>query len=79
MVLGDKADVDKAVEAAKKAFAFGSSWRTMDASARGELIRKLASLMEVNSDYIARLDTLDNGKPLTVAKEDVDYSIGCLR
>ena len=76
---GDKADVDKAVEAAKKAFAFGSPWRTLDASARGELMRKLADLMEANSDYIARLDTIDNGKPLTVAKEDVDYSVSCMR
>ena len=31
---GDKADVDKAVKAAQRAFAFGSEWRTLDASAR---------------------------------------------
>ena len=67
------------MEAAKKAFAFGSKWRTLDASARGELMRKLALLMEENADYIAGLDTLDNGKPLTVAKEDVEYSIACIR
>jgi len=76
---GDKVDVDRAVQAAKKAFAFGSPWRTLDASARGELMRKLADLMEANADYIARLDTIDNGKPLTVAKEDVDYSVSCMR
>ena len=76
---GDKADVDKAVEAAKKAFAFGSQWRTLDASARGELMRKLASLMEENADYIAGLDTLDNGKPLSVAKEDVEYALTCIK
>lgn len=35
---GDKADVDKAVEAAKRAFKIGSEWRTMDASVRGELL-----------------------------------------
>ena len=61
---GDKVDVDKAVEAAKKAFAFGSKWRTMDASVRGKLMFKLADLMETNADDIARLDTLDNGKVL---------------
>ena len=77
--LGDKADVDKAVEAAKKAFTFGSPWRTLDASARGELMRKLASLMEENADDIAGLDTLDNGKPLSVAKEDVEYALTCIR
>ena len=58
---GDKVDVDKAVESAKKAFAFGSKWRTMDASVRGKLMFKLADLMETYADDIARLDTLDNG------------------
>ena len=76
---GDAIDVDKVVEAAKKAFAFGSTWRTMDASARGKLMFKLADLMETNADYIAKLDTLDNGKPLSTAQDDVEYSVGCLR
>lgn len=37
---GDKADVDLAVAAAKKAFARGSVWRVMDASARGKLLNR---------------------------------------
>lgn len=37
---GDKADVELAVAAAKKAFARGSVWRKMDASARGRLLNK---------------------------------------
>ena len=41
----DKIDVDKAVKAAKEAFKLGSPWRTMDASARGHLLYKLADLM----------------------------------
>ena len=76
---GDKVDVDKAVKAAQKAFEFGSTWRTMDASARGNLIYKLADLMEQNSEYIAQLDTVDNGKPFSTAVEDVEYSVACLR
>ncbi len=60
---GDKADVDKAVAAAKKAFARGSVWRRMDASERGRLLNKLADLIERDSDYLASLETLDNGKP----------------
>lgn len=36
----DKADVDIAVRAAKKAFERGSAWRNLDASARGRLINK---------------------------------------
>jgi aldehyde dehydrogenase (NAD+) len=37
---GDKADIDLAVEAAKKAFARGSEWRNLDASARGRLMHR---------------------------------------
>ncbi|XP_074787758.1 aldehyde dehydrogenase 1A1 isoform X3 [Athene noctua] len=43
---GDKADVDKAVKAARRAFELGSPWRTMDASERGRLLNKLADLVE---------------------------------
>ncbi|KAH3814993.1 aldehyde dehydrogenase, mitochondrial-like [Dreissena polymorpha] len=60
---GDKADVDKAVAAAKAAFQFGSTWRSMDASKRGQLLNKLADLIERDIVYIASLETLDNGKP----------------
>ena len=35
--------------------------------------------MENNAEYIAKLDTLDNGKPLTTAIEDVEGSVACLR
>ncbi|OBS63688.1 hypothetical protein A6R68_07773, partial [Neotoma lepida] len=41
-----KADVDKAVKAARQAFQIGSPWRTMDASERGRLLNKLADLIE---------------------------------
>ena len=37
---GDKADIDLAVAAASKAFARGSPWRNMDASARARLLFK---------------------------------------
>merc|ERR1719348_55706 len=60
---GDKADVDKAVKAAREAFKLGSAWRTMDASARGNLLYKLADLLERDRLYLASLETLDNGKP----------------
>ncbi|KAL4227704.1 Retinal dehydrogenase 1 [Mactra antiquata] len=60
---GDKADVDKAVAAAKKAFEFGSEWRSMDASQRAVLLNKLADLIERDRIYLASLETLDNGKP----------------
>ena len=64
---GDKADVDKAVAAAKEAFKLGSPWRTMDASERGRLLNKLADFIERDQDYLARLETLDNGKPYRIS------------
>ncbi|CAH8286846.1 unnamed protein product, partial [Schistosoma margrebowiei] len=50
---GDKVDIDKAVKAARKAFEFGSEWRTMDASHRGVLLHKLADLIERDRVYLA--------------------------
>ncbi|XP_077997198.1 aldehyde dehydrogenase, mitochondrial-like [Glandiceps talaboti] len=77
---GDKADVDIAVKAAREAFKLGSPWRTMDASDRGVLLNKLADLIERDREYIASLETLDNGKPFQIAyAADLALSIKCLR
>lgn len=76
---GDKADVDKAVSAAKQAFKLGSTWRTMDASARGVLLNKLADLVDRDIDYISQLETLDNGKTLADSKFDVLVSSATFR
>ena len=56
-------DVDAAVAAAGAAFKRGSPWRTLDASARGRLLLKLADLVERDGATLAALETLDNGKP----------------
>lgn len=64
---GDKADVDLAVKAAQKAFARGSVWRNMDASARGRLMHKFADLIDRDNKIIANLESLDNGKSFTAA------------
>src|SRR5438045_6741607 len=64
---GDKADVDLAVKAARKAFESGP-WSRMTASQRGRLIWKLGDLLEQNVEQFAMLETLDNGKPLAVAR-----------
>ncbi|CAL1547185.1 unnamed protein product [Lymnaea stagnalis] len=71
----EKEDVDLAVTAARQAFKLNSPWRTMDASKRGTLIGKLASLIERDSEYLASLDALDNGKPYLNALDDVSSSI----
>jgi len=64
---GDKQDVDIAVKAARKAFESGP-WSRMSATQRGKLIWKLGDLLEANVEQFAMLETLDNGKPLAVAR-----------
>jgi phenylacetaldehyde dehydrogenase len=64
---GEKEDVDRAVRAARRAFERGP-WRRMTASERGRALWKLADLIEARTEEFAQLETLDNGKPLTVAR-----------
>ena len=64
---GDKQDVDAAVKAARKAFESGP-WSRMTATQRSKLIWKLGDLLEANVEQFAMLETLDNGKPLAVAR-----------
>ena len=45
--------MDRAVAAARKAFQPGSEWRKMDPSARGDLLYKLADLIDRDARYIA--------------------------
>ncbi|RZF41441.1 hypothetical protein LSTR_LSTR000155 [Laodelphax striatellus] len=75
----DKADVDLAVEAANAAFRRGSPWRTMDASARGKLLYKLADLIERDITYLSNLETLDNGKPVGDSTFDINCAIDVFR
>lgn len=63
MAEGDWADVDLAVKAARAAFRLGSPWRRMDASERGQLLNRLADLVERGRVYLASLETLDHGTP----------------
>ncbi|GFU00242.1 retinal dehydrogenase 2 [Nephila pilipes] len=75
----DKADVDRAVKAAREAFKRNSVWRTMDASERGRLLFKLADLIKRDFDYIASLETLNNGKPYAEAAFDIECAIGTIQ
>ncbi|HTC94440.1 MAG TPA: aldehyde dehydrogenase family protein [Terriglobales bacterium] len=76
---GDKQDIDLAVKAARRAFENGP-WRKMTPSERGRAIWKLADLMEQNLEQFAELETLDNGKPIGVARAaDVPLAIDLFR
>src|SRR5687768_10812748 len=64
---GAATDVDRAVLAARKAFESGP-WRRLTASERGRLIWKLADLLESHLEEFAQLESLDNGKPIGIAR-----------
>lgn len=75
----DAPDVDRAVEAARKAFTSGE-WPQISATRRGELLYKLADLIEQNKEELAKLETLDNGKPLSDSLNvDLPLVIACYR
>src|SRR6202522_1614899 len=64
---GDREDIERAVKAARKAFDNGP-WRHLTAAERARLIWKLADLIESHTEELGYLESLDNGKPLAVAK-----------
>jgi aldehyde dehydrogenase (NAD+) len=75
---GDKADVDKAVKAARRAFE--KTWKRTNARERGRLLYKLADLIEKNFDELAALESLDNGKPISDARAaDLPLVLDCYR
>ena len=76
---GDQADIDAAVKAARKAFDSGP-WQRLTSSERGKLVWKLADLLEQHTEEFATIETLDNGKALTVARAaDVPLAVDILR
>lgn len=75
----DATDVDIAVRAARRAFD-GGAWPAMTPSQRGRLIWKLADLLEQHTDEFAELESLDNGKPVSVARvADVPLAVDLFR
>src|SRR5258708_7724129 len=76
---GGKADVDRAVKAARNAFECGP-WKKMNARERGRLLYKFADLLEQHIDELAALETLDNGKPISDSRNiDLPLAIECYR
>ena len=63
----ESVDCDRAVNAARLAFDEGP-WRRMSPSERGRMLWRLADLIEQNLEELAELESLDNGKPLSVAR-----------
>ena len=76
---GDHVDVDRAVHAARRAFD-GGAWPAMSPSKRGQLLYRLADLLEQHTEEFAELESLDNGKPVSVARvADVPLAVDLFR
>jgi len=69
--LGGKADVDRAVDAARLAFDDPKGWRTWAAGKRGRSLAKFAALVKDRSDELAWLETRNVGKPITSSRGEV--------
>lgn len=70
-------DVDIAVAAARHAFE--GVWRTETPEQRGKYLTNLAQLIEKNADLLAAVESLDNGKAVNMAKNDVRGVAACIR
>jgi phenylacetaldehyde dehydrogenase len=76
---GDREDINRAVKAARAAFETGP-WSQMTASERGRAVWRLADLLEKHLEDFAQIESLDNGKPLKVARAaDVPLAVDLFR
>ncbi|WP_200760844.1 aldehyde dehydrogenase family protein [Effusibacillus dendaii] len=70
---GNASDIDMAVRAAQNAFE-ASEWRDIVPSERGRLLFKISQLIREQKNELAHLETLDTGKPLAQAQNDVEVA-----
>jgi len=78
VALGDAADADAAVRAARACFE-SDAWRGLSARKRGRLLFKAADLLEARLDEFARLETAHNGKTLFESKIEISMTVNTLR
>lgn len=71
-------DVDAAVRAARAAFE-SEAWHGIDGTRRGQLMMKLADIVERNQTVLATIESLDNGKPYIKAMGDIEEVCSVLR
>src|SRR5215510_11191975 len=76
---GEVEDIDRAVRAARQAFDQGP-WRKVTPSERGRMLWRLGDLLESHAEEFAQLESLDNGKPLKIARiDDVPLAVDMFR
>ncbi len=74
--VGGEKEVKAAIEAANKAF---PEWSRKSASERAELMNKMADLIEEDTERLATIMTMEQGKPLTQAKGEIQTNVENLR
>ena len=72
----DAEDVERAVEAARKAFA---DWSEKTPKDRMELLLKLADVIDENADELTQLESQNVGKPMSIAGDEMPFSADNLR
>ena len=75
----DAADARAAIAAARRAFDVDGAWRRTPASRRGAVLLRVAAGIVDRADELARLDSMNNGKPLREAHADVADAAACFR
>jgi betaine-aldehyde dehydrogenase len=66
-------DVDAAVAAARRAFDIGS-WPHMPGAERAKALLRAAELIRANQDEFALIETLESGKPIKQARDEMEWS-----
>src|SRR5687768_6454721 len=72
---GAAAEVDRAVQAATRAFHDG--WRAVSAQERGRILFRLAERLRARRDELAELETRNSGKPIVESEYDIDDTATC--
>jgi phenylacetaldehyde dehydrogenase len=75
---GGSADIDRAVDAARRAFESGD-WSRVKPAGRTRMMFKLAELLEQHGDELAEIESIDNGKPITAARHGIAGTAEMLR
>jgi betaine-aldehyde dehydrogenase/aminobutyraldehyde dehydrogenase len=74
--LGGADDVQRAVDAAERAF---DTWSATTPSARAALLLQLADRLEDHAEEFAQLESVNVGKPITVAREEIPFGVDNMR
>jgi 1-pyrroline dehydrogenase len=77
VTVGTKQDVDRAVQAAQRAY--DDVWFDTPPKERADRMLRLADAMEADAANLAHLESIDVGKPITAAKTDIPFIVDNLR